>query len=121
MPDGDTLKTWITRYATVLAETCSLTSPDITAVLTESLIPPDGTITADMLYALRHLQAEGTAPEGLAPHLSSLAPTAAQPLKGGLSTFNCTRCNRPVHIRTAAGLFTLPCSSCHAGNLVKVS
>ncbi|MBO0657255.1 hypothetical protein J1792_32445 [Streptomyces triculaminicus] len=122
IPNGDTMRNWIAHYSTVLADTCSFTDQEIADVLTESLIPPDGTITADMLDALLRLQAEGTAPEGLTRHVSSLAPISAQPLDGGLFKFDCTQCDRSVQcVRTAPGFFTVSCSSCHAGNLVRVS
>jgi competence protein CoiA len=124
-PDGETMKSWISTYAKALATHCALSDKEVTAVLRESLIPPDGTITADMLYALLHLRAEGSAVPGLAAQIGDVEPVDARPLGIGILEFECPACEARVqrdgYSQSKPGLCTLDCGYCGTGVLVRLS
>lgn len=120
IPGPETMKTWVASYSKALATTCALSDDDVTAVLQESLIPPDGTITADMLYALYNLQAEGVAPPGLAKCIRDV-----ERMDGANFAYRCPGCGSTNlflgHARREPTLVSTGCTTCGAGALVRIA
>lgn len=123
-PGAEAMKNWVSHYAAVLSSRCALPDDDVTAVLQESLIPPDGTITSNMLYALLKLQAENAVPAGLATYISEVKPVDAEWLNADCFSFRCPACAKEPQHRgytvTESVLATMSCGYCLSGALVRV-